>query len=232
MNDPTHLEPTSVWLVGDDLNALELAGRCLQSEAWQVRILGPSSALHELERGARPLVACVEISARNAPILDRISHFRQASPGLRCVLIEGDAELGFARPNAGALEVVSKPVQRSRLVGAVSRAAELSRLDYRVAQLERELQGQDETVTESGVVCVRPEETLNLRELERETITRAIRRADGCMSRAAKLLGIGRATIYRKLASYDSDPRDELNGSRPSPSSRRPDELRYASELS
>lgn len=231
MNDATHLEPTAVWLVGDDLNALELAGRCLQSEAWQVRILGPSGAFRELERGDRPLVACVEIGARTTTGIDLVSHFRAAAPGLRCVLLEGDLNLGVQRPSGiGALEIVSKPVQRSRLVGAVSRAAELSRLDYRVAQLERELQGQQDSEPQSGVACIQPEEILNLRELERETITRAIRRADGCMSRAAKLLGIGRATIYRKLASYDHDPRATLNENRPS--LRRPEELRYASDLS
>lgn len=232
MNEVTFSAPTAVWLVGDDLNALELAGRCLQSEAWQVRVLGPSAALRELEHGNRPLVICVEVGARAATLLDLIAGFRTASPGLRCVLIEGDGDLGLQRPGGvGALEVVSKPVQRSRLVGAVNRAAELSRLDYRVAQLERELE-QQEGVTESGVACIVPEETLNLRELERETITRAIRRADGCMSRAAKLLGIGRATIYRKLASYDSDPRDTLNKNQRNPSPPHLEALHYASDLS
>lgn len=43
-----------------------------------------------------------------------------------------------------------------------------------------------------------PEE-LNLNILEKETIERALRRADGNVTRAAELLGITRFTLYRKL---------------------------------
>ena len=41
--------------------------------------------------------------------------------------------------------------------------------------------------------------TMNLEELERDAIERAMRRADGNISRAAELLGITRYTLYRKL---------------------------------
>lgn len=41
--------------------------------------------------------------------------------------------------------------------------------------------------------------TMNLEELERDAIERAMKRADGNISRAAELLGITRYTLYRKL---------------------------------
>lgn len=41
--------------------------------------------------------------------------------------------------------------------------------------------------------------TMNLEELERDAINRAMRRADGNISRAAELLGITRYALYRKL---------------------------------
>jgi transcriptional regulator with PAS, ATPase and Fis domain len=41
--------------------------------------------------------------------------------------------------------------------------------------------------------------TMNLEELERDAIERAMRRADGNISRAAELLGITRFALYRKL---------------------------------
>lgn len=65
----------------------------------------------------------------------------------------------------------------------------------------------------SDVVPAAEPEILNLRELERRAIQRALEVTGGCMSRAAKLLGIGRATIYRKLASFDAE-RDQLAPSR------------------
>ena len=72
-----------------------------------------------------------------------------------------------------------------------------------LAQLPRSIQL-------TGVVQAAPRrltqsdtEVLNLRELERRAIQRALETSGGCVSHAAKLLGIGRATIYRKLAAFD-----------------------------
>lgn len=45
------------------------------------------------------------------------------------------------------------------------------------------------------------DEIVPLRELERRAIRRALKAANGSVSRAAKLLGIGRATLYRRLSS-------------------------------
>jgi DNA-binding NtrC family response regulator len=42
-----------------------------------------------------------------------------------------------------------------------------------------------------------------LRELERRAIQRALRATHGSVGRAAKLLGIGRATLYRRIATLD-----------------------------
>jgi DNA-binding NtrC family response regulator len=44
--------------------------------------------------------------------------------------------------------------------------------------------------------------TLNLEELERETIVRAIEQNKGNLSDVARQLGIGRSTLYRKLEQY------------------------------
>jgi DNA-binding NtrC family response regulator len=47
---------------------------------------------------------------------------------------------------------------------------------------------------------------LNLAEIERRTIERALIAAQGSVSRAAKLLGIGRTTLYRKLGELGMPP--------------------------
>ncbi|HLY62863.1 MAG TPA: helix-turn-helix domain-containing protein, partial [Terriglobia bacterium] len=43
---------------------------------------------------------------------------------------------------------------------------------------------------------------LSLKELERQAIAKALQAAGGSPVRAAKLLGIGKTTIYRKLKEY------------------------------
>lgn len=49
----------------------------------------------------------------------------------------------------------------------------------------------------------REDEILPLRELERRAIQRALRVTHGSVGKAAKLLGIGRATLYRRIATLD-----------------------------
>jgi len=49
----------------------------------------------------------------------------------------------------------------------------------------------------------RDDEIMPLRELERRAIQRALRVTQGSVGKAAKLLGIGRATLYRRIATLD-----------------------------
>jgi DNA-binding NtrC family response regulator len=48
------------------------------------------------------------------------------------------------------------------------------------------------------------DEIVPMAELERRAIKRALRATEGSVERAARLLGIGRATLYRRLATYES----------------------------
>lgn len=52
------------------------------------------------------------------------------------------------------------------------------------------------------------EETVQLRELERRAVVRALREAGGDKTAAARLLGIGKTTLYRKVKEYNLNPRD------------------------
>lgn len=78
-------------------------------------------------------------------------------------------------------------------------AIDLSHLPSNVAAEKRNpVAAPPKAPLESGVP-----ETLNLKAIERQTIRRALETTGGNMSEAARLLGIGRATLYRKVASYD-----------------------------
>src|SRR5262249_29710989 len=57
-----------------------------------------------------------------------------------------------------------------------------------------------------------PEPVLTLEEAENRAIRRALQAAEGNMSRAAQMLGIGRTSLYRKLAQMQS-PGEERGSS-------------------
>jgi Nif-specific regulatory protein len=46
-------------------------------------------------------------------------------------------------------------------------------------------------------------DTLRIEDWERKLVTEALQRSGGNVPEAAKLLGIGRATLYRKIEQYD-----------------------------
>ncbi|MGH9736657.1 MAG: sigma-54-dependent transcriptional regulator [Candidatus Acidiferrales bacterium] len=50
------------------------------------------------------------------------------------------------------------------------------------------------------------DEPLSLKELERRAVIRSLREAGGDKVAAARLLGIGKTTLYRKLKEYELDP--------------------------
>ena len=62
---------------------------------------------------------------------------------------------------------------------------------------------------ESTHIRVSKRATHDLRSIERDTITTALRTTGGNVSEAAKLVGMSRATLYRKLARYRDDDSSE-----------------------
>jgi DNA-binding protein Fis len=50
------------------------------------------------------------------------------------------------------------------------------------------------------------EQSLNLSTVEKATIAKALARCQGDKLRAAKVLGIGKTTLYRKVALYKTEP--------------------------
>jgi transcriptional regulator with PAS, ATPase and Fis domain len=87
-------------------------------------------------------------------------------------------------------DVIARPTAQ-RVRHAVSRAIQHRELVGHVSELQTRL-AQYETAT-----------VVPMRDLERTAIERALRATRGSVTKAAKLLGIGRATLYRRLASPD-----------------------------
>jgi DNA-binding NtrC family response regulator len=65
-------------------------------------------------------------------------------------------------------------------------------------------------------VAAPSDEVVPLAELERRAIEHALRVTGGRVAKAAKLLGIGRATLYRRLAARQSRPTPTTTHTTPS----------------
>lgn len=123
--------------------------------------------------------------------LEFLRGWRARDPKLP-IIVTGPDSLADAALDSGAYDFVPTGSLSHRLVREVQHAVEKRQLTDTVETLRNELTTRDHG--EGDVV-------VPLRELERRAIARALQATKGSVTKAAKLLGIGRATLYRRLAS-------------------------------
>lgn len=122
-----------------------------------------------------PTHALVNMREDAITCLDLLGQLRKAFPGCRLVVMAGWASIGAALEAArrGASDLLTKPVS--------------------IDQLEASLTG-----TELGLDASVP----SLEKVEWEHIQRILLQTGGNVSRTARLLGIDRRTLQRKLARH------------------------------
>ena len=173
--------PRAVVVVVDDPVTRSLLRDWLEEEAFHV------VEADALERAPSPELVCLELAPGQVERLELLG--RLCAQGHTVVVLTFDPGrgTGLAAMRAGAYDHVAEPLDREKLLVALTRASERVSLLARVRRAEAALP--------SGSGAVRP-----LRDLEREAIAHALEACGGNVARAAKLLGLGRATLYRRLA--------------------------------
>jgi len=165
---------------------MELEGWVV-TEAGSARSLTPTDALVVLiDAAAEPQLA----EALN----QRGTLFRGAP--VLVLAAEDASETAERLLRSGAHEVVARPLDRSRLSFALGRALEWRRLSLRLDELEGVLSAQRMSLPATG----RDGDVVPLAELERRAIRHALLVTRGNVSEAARLLGVGRSTLYRHLS--------------------------------
>jgi DNA-binding NtrC family response regulator len=161
-------------------------------------------------------VSLVVLGVRDASGLDRLRAL-QSRAADAAVIVTTTAPRAAVAADAlrlGAYEVLEAPVEPARVVHVADRALEHRALALRVRSLQERLERFERAQSDTSATrcaCGAPhpptngeraatdEETLLLRELERRAIAKALARTRGSVEKAARLLGIGRATLYRRL---------------------------------
>ena len=133
-------------------------------------------------------VVCMSVANEtDARVLDRLL----AADAERPVIIIGQRDAVSDGVVRGAYDFVAQPANKLALQRCVAHAVEKCQLTRKVQRLSSQLEAQNAS------------EVIPLRDLERDAIARALQATKGSVTKAAKLLGIGRATLYRRLASPD-----------------------------
>jgi two-component system response regulator RegA len=114
--------------------------------------------------------------------LSALGGLRRLRPGAVIVILTGygDIPLAVAAVKEGADSLLTKPIDADRLIREASAILERPR-------------------GEAPVVTGPAHQVYNLDELERETIRAALQQSGGVVASAAKMLGIDRRTLQRKM---------------------------------
>jgi DNA-binding NtrC family response regulator len=106
------------------------------------------------------------------------------------VIVTDVSQIGIVL-RAGAYDVLREPMERGCCEAALCRARERQVLAKRLRALQ----------ASEGV------DVVPLRELERRAIEKALAATRGSVEKAARMLGMGRATLYRRLATMAASSR-------------------------
>lgn len=169
--------------------------------------------------GADTYVVVVDVSGdvdRGAATVQRLANLDAEVP---VVAVARDDNAWLSTVKVGAHDCVAGAFDAERLGLVVDRAAEHRALLLRVIALERKYRavqnavqdeidaddleaqfGEGTDVRESGHDGDGAAKVVPLRVLEERAIKHAMEVTNGSVTKAARLLGIGRATLYRRLA--------------------------------
>jgi len=205
----------NVLVVDDDAGAVQMMAERLRQAGLDVR--AETDPMHAMESSLDDDNEVVVTDLRMSPIdgLTFCEKVTAARPDVPVVLVTGhsgvDVEAGAYR--AGAFDFVTKPAEAQTLINVVERALKHHRLATELRGLRNAAEhGKPDPVPLPDSV----EQLVSAAELERRYVAHVLEMVKGNKSRAARILGFDRRTLYRKLerTAHENGIHEATNGAR------------------
>jgi DNA-binding NtrC family response regulator len=188
--------PIRILIVDDQPSHLCAAiGRGMGLVCWQTE-----SALEALDRVEKeaPELMLANLSTGKISGLELLAEVKKRSPRTEVALVSAHetAESAFEAMRLGAYNFIVKPLGEENVRLILERMVEKVLLVRENEYLRSRLQSANQLALAPALLCT------DLEELERLTVQRVFKQVDGDKEQAQKLLGISRATLYRKIKRY------------------------------
>ena len=215
--------PETILIIDDASNQLRMTRYAINQRLGYhvVTVAGSEEAARWVLSGCHPQpdLLLLDISLPGVAGLDLVRELKSSRPHLPVVVLVpyGDEESAAQAVQAGVNDFLCKPVTFDRLKLSLRNALALCRLMQTVARLEWRLAGNGFPGEKpSSVYDGEPPDNAarlfdgqgrvrKLKSIEEEVIRLVLRHNNGCMTRAARQLGIGRSTLYRRVSGFDGE---------------------------
>jgi two-component system, response regulator RegA len=163
-------------VVDDDEPFRARLARSLRARGLEVGEAASCSDAPRIARELKPDRALIDLRMEDGSGLDVLTVLRREHPSLVCIVLTGYGSIATALEavRRGAFDYLTKPVDADDVLRAFEPSGEDEEADASVPSLQR---------------------------VEWEHIQRVLADCDGNVSKAARLLGLHRRTLQRKLAS-------------------------------
>ena len=175
--------PLLLIVEDDDALRVRLA-RAMQARGFDVRSVASTAEAERAIEDDAPELALLDLRVGDRTGLDLIPRLKQADPATRVVVLTGYGSVATAVEaiRRGATHYLTKPADADEIVAAFAR-------------------GNRSDAAALDTAALQP---MTLDRVEWEHISRVLLECGGNVSEAARLLGLHRRSLQRKLAKYPS----------------------------
>lgn len=172
-----------VVIVDDDEVFRTRLGRAFSERAWQALAVASGEEALPLIEEREPDLVLVDLRLANGSGLDVVSQIKQKDSTATVIMLTGYGSIATAltATKLGADDYVSKPADVDQILGAFEKVAHQQQRDRPAEELPM---------------------AASLARVEWEHIQRVLADCDGNISKAARVLGIHRRSLQRKLDRY------------------------------
>lgn len=206
-------EPDTILIVDADRSQAQLLARAINEKLrykTMIATSGEQAVNILLPATSTPGLMLLDMRVLQIDAIHVVSIVKHYKPDLPIIIIieYGGNEAAIEAINVGANDFIIKPLTIERLGLSIANVLRIRHLCKMIEKLEKQLEVDGVVKTAFGMNVSRTILTgegvvKKLRHLEEDAIRHAINACGGSMSKAARSLGIGRSTLYRKVGELE-----------------------------
>jgi DNA-binding NtrC family response regulator len=200
MTDHRERSKITVFILDMEHNTRELIRRWLVDEGYFATVFQEAPSCLDAIAEDPPDILLADVLTTSLCGLEIVDKVATLATDVLVILIYPSrlADNALKSVFRGAFDFHSKPLDRTRLSLSVKNAARTRMLETENRRLRSDLSRQHGSMISSYPT----EMGLSMKDLERKAIKNALAATKGNVSKAARTLGLGRTTLYRKMSAF------------------------------